>query len=415
MMLADEKTVVSGSRSSELRIGVLCIGMDPISRETLNALVAQTPGAYVVDNVDGRITPREVLRLLEPCPHRVCVVDFDDGLAEGPRIAQRLRDACDHNLAIFAASSDSSPGQIMEAMRCGCCEYLAKPFEPDSVLNALARITARRAGGNDGQGRGHVVTVMGAKGGTGVTSLALHLALNLVQRHQQKCLLVDAHPSQGDASLYLALKRHQYSFYELVHNTDRLDADLLRGFLLQHPSGLQVLDSPETLETFTPPSPDAIEHTLAFLAETCQFVIVDCPPGLSENTCAAIRQSDRLAVVIIPELPAIRNAIRAIEYLTSLHYPAENIDVVLNRHSRDSALSDEEIESALRRPIVVKIPNNYGAMVNAINAGAPIEFGKQSKLPLAFDAWANRLLEKHEDLPAPRAGSRGWFGLFGGS
>ena len=180
-------------------------------------------------------------------------------------------------------------------------------------------------------------------------------------------------PRSAMSSLYLGLGRHQYSFYELVHNTDRLDADLLRGFLQRHPSGLDVLDSPEAIDAFPHPSPEAIEHTLSFLGENYQFVIIDCPPGLTEETCAAIRQSDRLAIVITPELPAIRNAMRSIEYLTSMHYAADSIDIVLNRHSKKSALSDHEVEVALHRRIAVKIPNNYSEIVNAINAGTPIE------------------------------------------
>ena len=124
--------------------------------------------------------------------------------------------------------------------------------------------------------------------------LAVHLAMSLVQRHHKRVLLVDQHPALGEISLCLGLGRHQYSFYELVHNMDRLDAELLQGFLLQHPSGLHVLDAPQAIQAFDTTSPDAIQHTLAFLAESYQFVVVDSPPGLSEDTCAAIRQSDRL-------------------------------------------------------------------------------------------------------------------------
>ena len=340
------------------------------------------PGAHLVDNVDRHVTAREVLSLLERFQHRVCVIDFDESEDSG-RTCQRLLDGGDGNVSIFAASSDSSPDRIIRAMRCGCSEYLIKPFQPDQVLEALTHVLARRRGGLLGQ-KGRVVTLMGAKGGTGVTSLAIHLALTLMQKNQQKCLLVDEHPALGDVSLYLGLTRHQYSFYELVHNMDRLDADLLQGFLLQHSSGLSVLDSPEVIHAFPGASPEAIEHTLAFLAENYHFVIIDSPPGLTEDTCAAIRQSERVAIVITPELPAIHNAIRAMKYLTGLHYPEDNIDIVLNRHSKRSPLSDSEIEASLHRRIAVRVPNSYDQIVNAINAGTPIDLGHKSELPAAF-------------------------------
>jgi len=76
--MTDSKVTIRGSRSSERRIGILGINLDPVSRETLETLVAQTPGAHVVDNVDRHVTPREVMRLLEEFQHRVCVINFDE-------------------------------------------------------------------------------------------------------------------------------------------------------------------------------------------------------------------------------------------------------------------------------------------------------------------------------------------------
>ena len=70
-MMTDEKVILQGSRRSEQRIGVLCIGMDSSSRESLDVLVVQTPGAYVIDNVDWHITPREAMKMLEPYQHRI--------------------------------------------------------------------------------------------------------------------------------------------------------------------------------------------------------------------------------------------------------------------------------------------------------------------------------------------------------
>jgi pilus assembly protein CpaE len=395
-------TDIRSSRSAERRTGILCIGLDPNTKDNLEFLITQSPGAHVVDNVDQHITPREAMRRLEQFRHKICLVDFDEG-EESLRVSRSLRDGCDNTVTIFAASSDPNPDQIITAMRCGCSEYLLKPLQPEQVLEALAHIEARRQGSLPGQ-KGRIISMMGAKGGTGVTSLALHLALALVRRHQQKVLLVDHHQALGDVALCLGLSRHQYSFYELVHNIDRLDADLLQGFLLQHPSGLEVLDSPQAIQAYTETPADAIEHTLSFLAESYQYVIVDCPPGLSEDTCAAIRQSDRLELVVTPELPAIQNAIRGIEYLTSLHYPSESIDVVLNRASRKNTLTERDVESSLHREISVRVPNNYSQVVTAINAGMPLEMDRRSDLPVIFDQWAD-LIVGHEGAAAASAPS----------
>src|ERR1035441_2489020 len=78
--------------------------MDAASRAILEVMVAQTPGAHVADVVDRYIVPREVMRMLESFQYRICVIDFDEGVEECCRIAQRLRDNCDKSINLFATS-----------------------------------------------------------------------------------------------------------------------------------------------------------------------------------------------------------------------------------------------------------------------------------------------------------------------
>jgi pilus assembly protein CpaE len=269
--------------------------------------------------------------------------------------------------------------------------------------------------------RGKVITLVGAKGGTGVTSLAVHLALELADEGRNKCLLVDQHPALGDASLYLGTGRHKYSFYELAGNRDRVDEDLLKGFLLHHDSGLQLLDSPETVDAIYGAPRSAVEHTLAFLAETYQYLVVDCPPGLTEGTRACIAASGQVAIVMTAELPSVRNTVSYIEHLLELGYNSNTIYVVLNRYSKKGPLSDERIERTLGRAISLRVPNSYNEVVRAINSGAPISDGKKSAFCAAIQKWAHEVGSTANEndpvvtaaapSPAPRGGLRALFGM----
>jgi pilus assembly protein CpaE len=412
-MITETKTSIKSSDAAKLRVGVLCIDVDPAVFPSLEVMVAQTPGAHVVDNVDPRIVAREVTRMLERFQYRICIIDFDAGVEACCRIVEQLRNNCDNSITLVGASSDSNVETVIAAMRSGCSEFLSKPLDPDRVSDALARIMARRHVKGENGGGGRVVTLIAAKGGTGVTSLTLHLALNLIRRDNQKCVVVDHHPALGDVSLYLGLTRHQYSFYELVHNTDRLDEELLQGFVLTHESGLHVLDSPDVVDHFAQSDAEALEHTLSFLASNYQYVLIDCPPGITPESGAAIRQSDRVVIVITPELPAVRNAVRMVEYLVGMHYPDNCIDILLNRHAKNNLLTDEEIEAALRRPIAVKIPNSYAEFARAINAGTPVLPSRNARLSLAFDDWADRLMGEEATLAAKTSETRTWLQRLG--
>ena len=180
---------------------------------------------------------------------RICFIDYDQNTEQAIWITEHLR-ANYPDMHVFAVSAYSDPERIIAAMRVGCIEYLLKPILTERVLDGLARVETKQKERSRSKVHGKVITLIGAKGGTGVTSLSLHLALELADA-KTKCLLVDHHAALGDASLYLGTGRHQYSFYELANNTDRLDQELLQGFLLRHSSGLHLLDSPEAADLFT--------------------------------------------------------------------------------------------------------------------------------------------------------------------
>jgi pilus assembly protein CpaE len=373
------------------RVAVMAVRLDITSYEALSHFMAGVPGAVLAGNLDHYVgAEREVGRALDMAHTRVCFIDYDHNPEEAVWVTERLHSEYP-DVQTFAVSAYSEPEAIIAAMRAGCAEYLLKPVQHERVLDGLARVEAKQKKRARTGTRGKVVTLIGAKGGTGVTSLALHLALELSHEGKRKCLLVDQHPALGDASLYLGTGRHQYSFYELAGNAERLDEELLRGFLLQHNSGLHLLDSPETVDAMHGASPSAVEHTLAFLADTYQYVVVDCPPGLTEGTRACISQSEQVAIVMTAELPSVRNTVRYMEHLSRLGYSSRSIHIILNRHSKKGPLSDDRIEKALGREISLRVPNSYSEVIRAINAGAPIPAGGKSDFGAAIHKWAQEL------------------------
>ena len=401
-----------GSAANTASLAVTTVGLDAMSYRTLANFMLAVPGAAMAASVEGYSgAEREVGRAGDKARTRVCFIDYDRNNEQAIWITEHLRSNYP-DVHVFAVSVNTEPERIIAAMRVGCIEYLLKPIQNDRVLDGLARVEAKQKERVRSKVHGKIITMIGAKGGTGVTSLALHLALELTGRNQRKCLLVDQHSALGDASLYLGTGRHQYSFYELANNTDRLDQELLQGFLLRHASGLHVLDSPETVDVIHKTSPSAMEHTLAFLGETYQFVVVDCPPGLSDVTLACISQSDQVVIVLTAELPSIRNAVRYIEHLDRLGYNANKIQIVLNRHSKRGPLADDRIEKALARKISVRVPNCYNEVIKAINAGTPVPSGK-SDFGEAIQSWARNISNNASDKAVAQAQSGGVMSLFG--
>lgn len=305
----------------------------------------------------------------EPTPD-ICIVDFDRDRRKAALAAENIHSTAPET-AIFAVSADAQPDLIIQAMRSGCSEYLLKPIGREQLLNAVARVGGRRKERIQ-PFRAQVLAFMGAKGGCGVTSIVTQLGALLASSFSKRTLVVDLHPDFGDAALYLGVTRHRYHFFELVENTDRLDAELLQSFLARHSSGVELIPAPEGNDTPRRILPGAIAQTFDFLRMRYDYILVDVPLGLSDENLEMIRHCDQLHMVTIAEVSALRNVARQFNYLTRKEVPAERLRVVLNRHQKRSLISDSEIEKTLGQKIFWKVPNQYAHVVKAINGGDTI-------------------------------------------
>ena len=301
----------------------------------------------------------------------ICLVDFDKDRRGAAIVAERIHTALPET-AVFAVSSQTQPDAILEAMRSGCGEYLVKPIDREQLVKAVARIGVRRRDKQE-QGRAQLLAFMGAKGGCGTTTLVTQFGALLSSSFARNCLLLDLHPDFGDAALYLKLTKSRFHFFELLENTDRLDADFLQSFVMRHSSGLDLIPAPEgsvTSRDALPPG--ALNHTLGFLRARYEFILADLPPSLNEENLTLIRDCDQLYLITVAEVSAVRNVVRQLEYFADKDIPREKIRVVLNRYHKKNVVSDAQIEKALEQKIFWRVPNQYPQVVKTIHEGDPV-------------------------------------------
>ena len=327
-----------------------------------------------------------------PAPD-ICLVDFDKDRQSAAIVAERIHSGLP-DTAVFAVSSQTHPDAILEAMRSGCGEYLVKPIDREQLVKAVARIGARRKEKQE-QGRAQILAFMGSKGGCGTTTLATQLGALLASSFSRSCLLLDLHPDFGDAALYLKLTKSRFHFFELLENTDRLDADFLRSFVMRHSSGLELIPAPEGSVVSREALPaGALTHTLSFLRLRYEFILVDLPPALNDENLTVIRGCDQLYLVTVAEVSAVRNVVRQLEYFASKEIPREKIRVVLNRHHKRNVVSDAQIEKVLGQKIFWRVPNQYPQVVKTIHEGDPVAQLSSSEVTRSLEAWAESIGKK---------------------
>ncbi|MES2391022.1 MAG: AAA family ATPase [Acidobacteriota bacterium] len=332
----------------------------------------------------------------------IALVDFDHDVAQAVESIKYLQALFAGRLTVIALSDNKNPELLLMAMRAGCSEFLAKPFEQRAVSETLKRLEQTVATPQTrNTPMGSVISFFGAKGGVGSTTLAVHLAMYLVQCHDKRTLLIDSHPELGHVCVYLGIDGTRYNFNEVVRNVSRLDSELLRGFVAKHQSGLEVLSSPDLVGGGKFLDGESVTKTLEFLRSEYDYVIVDCSTQLDEANLAVIDASTRVYLVATPEIGAIRDLSRYVDNLMQIEYTTEKMHVVINRFSSRYAVNVEQIEKAIRLPVAIKLPNNYTELVRSVNLGEPVPPNRKNDFTLQFTKWANTLVGS--TAPAPVA------------
>jgi len=342
----------------------------------------------------------------------VCIIDFDRNPEQALEIAERIHTE-NGETAVFAVSSDAHLDIIIQAMRSGCREYLFKPLVRDQLLQAVTRVSNRRRERKE-RSTAQVLTFIGAKGGCGATTLATQLGTILAGSSSKKTLLLDLHPTSGDAALYLGFTATRYHSYELMENTDRLDAALLQSMALHHSSGLDIVPAPSDFETARHAASGTMAHTFNVLRDWYDFILVDAPAGLNDETAKLIGYSDWVYIVTVAEVSALRNVSRIVDYVKQEEIPAEKIRLVLNRFDKRSPITESQIEKVTQRKVFWSVPNQYHQAVKTITAGESATTSR-SELTRNLKEWADSIVgaKAAAEVKVDPKKKRGILGLFG--
>jgi len=305
---------------------------------------------------------------------------------------ERLQQIFPRQITLVAVSQSRDADFLLRAMRAGCSDVLSRPVDADRLAAALRRIQERHPLPSHAvQDPGRMISFFGVKGGVGATTLAVHLATHLVRVHRKKVLLIDHKHELGHVALYLGIKDSVYYFEELIRNVDRLDKELLEGFVVRHPSGLEVIASPDTAAAINHNSAEAIERAMDYLRRQYDYVLVDSSTQYLESVGALVAVSDEICMICTPDIAALRDLARHIEHLSLTSGFVGKVRVVINRATSDDAVTAEQIEEAVRFPVSITIPNSYAELMRAINAGEPVSPQHRGAFTQAVERWARSL------------------------
>ena len=162
-------------------------------------------------------------------------------------------------------------------------------------------------------------------------------------------------------------------------------------------------------------SSGTMAQTFSVLRDWYDFILVDTPAGLNDETAKLIGYSDWVYMVTLAEVSALRNVSRIVDYVKQEEIPAEKVRLVLNRFDKRSPINEAQIEKVTQQKIFWSVPNLYFQAVKTITAGESTT--SRSDLMRNLKGWVDSIVgaKAEADAKVGNKKKRGILGLFGDS
>lgn len=342
--------------------------------------MAKTPSAIVIDqDIQARFEMRQIVRATglqvageaaygqealtaagETRPD-IIIIAVNEPMERALQTIESLQTLLpDTPVVVYSDSKDIETAR--KAMLAGARDFLPRPVRPEvmreSILKSMAAEENRRLrkAGQAGHmpALGTVVTVFGAKGGIGKSTVSTNLAVALAKQGTSVAI-VDLDNGFGDITGMLDI-RAERTLADLTREIDRAGRADLPKYLVKHAhSGLDVLAGPPVLE-WRSLSIDDVRRVVELLAKHYDKVVLDTSGTLNEVSEMALEVATMVLWVTTTEFASVRDSIEAMRALQTLSLPQERMRIVMNAISPDDNVRASTVQEVLQREVFWQVP-----------------------------------------------------------
>ena len=226
-------------------------------------------------------------------------------------------------------------------MRLGAFDYLVKPITPEHLAGKMR--SAIDFGAATGRTKAEIkpdarcLTFIGARGGVGATSIAVHAALLAAGRNRRsssEACIVDLDLLNGSCAEYLDVQP-AWDLDEIIADPSRLDGRMVELMTSLHKQGVAVISTRRKFGERFDFLPTIVTRTLDIASQKYRTMVIDLPRHDESWSDGVILGSSELFVVTDYSVPGLKAARRMVNDLTAKHGADLKVKVIINKYSRN--------------------------------------------------------------------------------
>jgi pilus assembly protein CpaE len=280
---------------------------------------------------------------------------------DGYEVTRQLRqdkDTLDIPIILFTAKSQVD--DKVTGYEVGADDYLTKPVHPAELVAHIKALLAR--GKNRAavpQEKGYTIGFIAAKGGLGVSSLALNMAIAMRIRSKTEVIAAELRPGQGTWGVELAFPETDGLNKLLKLKTAEITKSRVEGELVRMPNGLHLLMTSNYAKgTNLCTSQDQMKTVLQYLGVIGKILLLDIGTNFLPGLDDVLDVCNEIILVTEPQPVTIQRTRILLEELNQKGFGKSKLLslVLINRMRTDVQYSISQVQDALHIPVLQMIP-----------------------------------------------------------
>lgn len=318
-----------------------------------------------------------------------------------------LAEVCEPGTVVIAAGQVNDVRLYRDLLASGIQDYLLKPFSPDQLRDALAHAQAVLHAPKAGEGsveRPHLMTaVIGARGGSGASTIATSIAWLLAEKERRSTSLLDLDLHFGTGALTLDLEPGR-GLTDAIENPSRIDGLFIERAMVKASEKLAILSAEAPIHQPALTDGTAYHLLQEEMKSAFECTVIDLPRNVLVQHPHLMADVHSAVIVAELTLASARDVIRILSWLKS-NAPQSQAVVVLNKVVAGATpeITRKDFEASIERKIDVVIPYDLKITSQAAKLGKPVsDAGKGSRIAGALQEIVTKLLAlsgEVEDLP----------------
>jgi pilus assembly protein CpaF len=220
---------------------------------------------------------------------------------------------------------------------------------------------------------GHLIAVVGGKGGVGKSVFTANLAIAYLQNFKQRPLIVDLDLSSlGDQNIILGLNPPKNIVDISKMSAGPIDPKTLAPFLMNAQAGYSYVGAPRDAIIARDIDLEGLGRFLKGITGMFGLTVVDCGNGMEPYAMKALEYATAIFVVTTADVIVINQTKRVLSKIQELLFPPEMVQIVINRYSQNNIINPQMIQKNLNRQIFAAIPEDIATCDSTLAKGTPL-------------------------------------------